>query len=209
MDAIQNIGGWLGSGGTSGGAGGGGGFGAMPNWMKVLSGGSLGLGEIGNIIQGIQRQRELSTLNNAQKTLANLTPAQLSARVNQATQPLATGLTQAVGNQVQGDVASRGLAESPGIFAATESQALAPYVQQNQQMALQEVMQQLGLPIEYAQAYLQNLGQPTNLAPLMQLLMRQNNPSPSGTGGGGIVFNPSSWPSPSPGETSSVWSENP
>src|ERR1700687_2418714 len=49
-------------------------------------------------------------------------------------------------------------------------QALAPFEQQNQNTALQLVMERLGLPIQYANAYLQGLPKSSNMSPLLALL---------------------------------------
>jgi hypothetical protein len=67
-------------------------------------------------------------------------------------------------------LAEQGLSQAPGIQAAATTQAVAPFAQQNQQRALEIVMQRLGLPIQYAQAYLSSLPGGVNLAPLMALL---------------------------------------
>lgn len=115
------------------------------------------LGIVGDIMGGITKGKEIGNLQTAQNKFANMTPEQLSSMVTKATQPLNAGLVQEVGNTVQADVASRGLAESPGVWAATESQTLAPYEQQNQNTAVQLVLRQLGLPIEYASAIMQLL----------------------------------------------------
>lgn len=123
------------------------------------------MGIVGDIMGGVTKGHQVGGLEEAQKKFANLSPEQLSAMVTKATAPLSEGLVQTVGNRVQADMAGRGLAEAPGIFAATESQALAPYELEQRQMALQLVMKQLGLPIEYANAVLSALN--------------------SGTGGGG------------------------
>jgi hypothetical protein len=61
------------------------------------------------------------------------------------TQPLAAGLTQGVENQAQGYAAERGLATSPALEQSIVSQAIAPYIQQNQQNGLQTALQALGL----------------------------------------------------------------
>lgn len=117
-------------------------------FAPAVTGISAGAGEVGNLLAQRQGSQELSFLQNYQKKMAAMTPQQLSSMVLSAQQPLNNGLTQAVGNQVQGDVASRGLAEAPGIFASTESQALAPFYQQNQSNALQQVLAQLQLPLD-------------------------------------------------------------
>jgi len=61
------------------------------------------------------------------------------------TKPLAAGLVQGVNNQAQGYAAVRGLASSPALEQQIESQAIAPYIQQNQQAGMQEAFQALGL----------------------------------------------------------------
>ena len=108
---------------------------------QVISGGGFAAGELGNILQGI---KENSYQNQILSLFKN--PAQLAALVAKLQQPLNNGLTQAVGNQVQGSLAERGLAQAPGIFAASEAQGLAPYYQQNQQSAMNSVLQLLGMP---------------------------------------------------------------
>ena len=60
-------------------------------------------------------------------------------------QPLSKGLTSNVGNQVQGYLGERGLSMSPTITADVESQALAPFVQQNQQTGIQAALGSLGI----------------------------------------------------------------
>jgi hypothetical protein len=118
-----------------------GGIGGGNPLAQLISGGSFGAGEIGNILRG---QKEASYQNQILNLFKN--PGQLAALVAKLQQPLNNGLTQAVGNQVQGNLAERGLAQAPGIFAASEAQGLAPYYQQNQQTAMNSVLQLLGMP---------------------------------------------------------------
>lgn len=162
-DAISSLGSVF-SGGTAGG---------VPNWMKLILGGLTASGEVGNIMAGQQRS---NLMNEAQKW-EQLTPQQLSAKIAAATQPLNQGLVQGVGNTVSAQMGERGLAQAPGIFSAEESQALAPYYQQNQATALQTILAQMGLPVEMARL----LPNQTNLAPLLQLLLGS-----FGKGGGGL-----------------------
>jgi hypothetical protein len=148
-------------------------FFSSPSFPAIASGTSLGLGEIGNLVAGNEAASEQKTLQNQENAITSLTPAQLSAKINAATQPITTAQTQAIGNQVQGDLASRGLAQAPGIFASEESQALAPLAEQNYQTALQQVMTQLGLPISYASAIAQYLPKQQNMTPAFQLFLQQ------------------------------------
>jgi hypothetical protein len=141
----------------------------------AIGGITAGAGLVGNVLNSIQRGKEVGNLQSAEKKFANLTPEQLSGMVTKAEQPLGTDLLQNVGNLVQADLGTRGLSQAPGIFAAEESQALAPYKLQEQQQALQLIMKQLGLPIEYATAILQGMGGPSNISPLLQLLMQGTN----------------------------------
>ncbi len=156
---------------------------------QAISAGLGGVGEIGNILNGVARNKQINELTSQEKANANLTPEQLSGMVAKATQPLNQNLIQTVDNSVQADVASRGLAEAPGIFAATESQALAPFEQQNQQTALQLIMQKLGLPIQYANAIIGALPQNSNISPILMAMMRQNNNSSSGSGSSNLPPN--------------------
>ncbi len=157
--------------------------GALP---KILGIGSAGAGFIGNIMNAITRGRQVGKLEDAEKKFANLTPEQLSGLVSRAEQPLSQDLLQSVGNTVQADVAGRGLAESPGVFAATETQALAPYKIEQQKMALELVLKQLGLPIEYANAIINATGGGTDMSKLLAMLM---NAQKGGGGGGGDFGN--------------------
>jgi hypothetical protein len=166
---------------------------ALANIAPLLAGGTAIAGLGGNIVNSIERGNEVGKLQSAEKKFTSLTPEQLSGMVTKAEQPLGTDLLQNVGNLVQADMGTRGLSQAPGIFAAEESQTLAPYKLQEQQMALQLVMKQLGLPIEYAQAILQGMGGPSNITPLLQLLMKGN---PSAT--------PNQVPGSVPGDTTTA-----
>lgn len=166
-----------------------------PSFGPIASGASLGLGEIGNLLAGAAANKQESALSAQEKKIANLTPAQLTAMVTSAEKPIDNGLVQQINNSVQADMASRGLAEAPGIFAAGESQALAPYIQQNYQTALNQVMQQLGLPLEYANTIRQFLPNQQNMTPAMQLFLQQLAKLKSTNAGNGSGF-PTTGPNP-------------
>lgn len=130
-----------------------------------------GAGEIGNIMEERKRLQYQAFVMDLLKN-----PAKLAAMAAKIQQPLNNGLVQGVTNQVQGDMASRGLSQAPGIFAASESQALAPYVQQNQQTAMNAVLSSLGLPAG-------TFGKPTDVSGILSLLK-----SGGSSGGGGSAF---------------------
>lgn len=156
----------------------------LQNLLKVGEIGAAGAGLFGNIQNEKARSNQLSQIASSEKTLAD--PTALAKQVSAATQPLNSGLVQSVTNSVDANAASQGLSQAPGIQAAELSQALAPFQQQNQNTALQLVLQRLGLPLQYAQTFLSGLPQNSNLAPLLALLQRQNNPSSTSGGGGGL-----------------------
>lgn len=70
-------------------------------------------------------------------------PAKMNAYAQQFTQPLTAGLTTGVANQAQSDLATRGLTDSPEISQQVYAQAIAPYIQQNQQQGYQNALQAL------------------------------------------------------------------
>ena len=143
------------------------------------------MGLVGNIFSGIEQQKQLSFLTNQEKQNARLSPEQLSGMVKSATQPLNAGLVEGVTNNVTGTLAEQGLSQAPGIEGATLAQALAPFEQQNQNTALQLVMEKLGLPLQYATGVASLIPGQTNnsegLAPLLALL---NGGSSGGSGSG-------------------------
>lgn len=191
------------------------------NPIQALLGlGSSGLGLFGNLMNEIQRQGQLNMIKKSEKTLGD--PTQLAKQVSSATQPLNEGLVQSVDNTVKGSLAESGLSESPGILATTESQALAPFEQQNQSTALQLVMERLGLPIQYASAFFGGQGGNANLAPLLAMLFKgQNQPPPGfmqmlnknnsgvlpgyGSDGGYGSFNPSDYGGGDSGDYNSLF----
>jgi hypothetical protein len=161
----------------------------------LLGIGTAGAGITGNIINSITRGQQTGQLQSAEKKLTNLPPGGLGSMVASETQPLNQSLLNLVGNQVQADVAGRGLAESPGTFAATESEVLAPYQQQNQNTALQLVLQKLGLPIQYANAVINSVGPNADVGRILQALIQMNGTTPPGGG----IPDTSGTPSPVPG----------
>lgn len=173
--------------------------------LPILGVGTAGAGLVGNIMGSVQ-QGELAS---QAEHNAHLTPNQLATMVSQATQPLDRNLTNAVNNQVQGDMASRGLAEAPGIFAATEGQALAPFEQANQDRALQLILAKLGLPASTLATLRSGGGGMANLSPLLQMIMKQ---FPGGSGGGAtppFIASTQSGPSPVEGLTGDILNLNP
>jgi hypothetical protein len=177
---------------------------AITGLLPLITAGAGGAGLIGNILNSIQQGGVASEAAHN----AHLSPEQLGTMVSKATQPLDRNLVNTVNNQVQGDMASRGLAEAPGIFAATEGQALAPFEQQNQNTALQLILEKLGLPASTLAALRSGGGGMANLSPLLQMIMKQfpGGFGSAGAPGGTPPFLPStqSGPSPIPGLTGDV-----
>ena len=170
--------------------------GAIAGVAPILSLITGGAGLVGNIMNSVQQ----GDLASQAEHNAHLTPNQLATKVSQATQPLDRSLINAVNNQVQGDMASRGLAEAPGIFAATEGQAIAPFIQANQDRALQLILKQLGLPAETLALLRSGGGGNANLSPLLQMIMKQF-PGGAGTSPGATPpFFPTTQSGPSPVE---------
>lgn len=148
---------------------------------EVAGLGATGAGLVGNLLADQQRS---AAAKQAQKN-ANLTPAQLGAQVTQATQPLNAGLVQAITGNVNANLAEQGLSQAPGLQASAIAQGLALPEQQNQQTAMQLVLQRLGLPAEFARTIPPN----ANLAPLLAMLFK-------GFGGGGSGFTMPTQPNP-------------
>ena len=151
---------------------------ALPSIISgaaFVSAEDFGGGEIGNIIEAKKKADYQNYINDLMKN-----PGKLAALVAKMQQPLNQGLQQAVGNSVQGNMAERGLSQAPGIFAASESQALAPYYQQNQNAAMQSVLQMLGMQSG-------TFGNPTNNAPALQMFLKSLQGGGSGSSGGGGV----------------------
>ena len=170
MDALQSLGTFFASPGGKG----------LESLAQI---GATGAGLYGNLSAEHQQQQEANYLKQQQALLAD--PTKLAQEVAGATQPLNRALVSDVSNNVSGTLAEQGLSQAPGIQASVLAQALAPAEQQNQNTALQIVMQRLGLPIQYAQALLQNGPKGNNLAPLLALL------SKGGVGGsGGVTSGP-------------------
>jgi hypothetical protein len=70
-------------------------------------------------------------------------PAKMNAYAAQFTQPLNAGLTTSVANNTQAYLAQHGLTDSPEIAQTVQAQAIAPYIQQNQQAGYQDALQAL------------------------------------------------------------------
>jgi hypothetical protein len=172
--------------------------GALSGIMGGLGklGGALGTGGEGGgllsaispitSIMGLVNQYSLASKEKAAMDRANYLskhPEAVSAMVAQATKPLSSGLTSSVSNVVNANLAEQGLSQAPNIQAQVLSQSLAPYQQNEQAMALQQVLRTLGLPME-ALAGIQSVQQnPASAGGLWGAL----GGSQPGTFGGGSV----------------------
>lgn len=154
--------------------------GTDPLWQKLLLGGLFAGGEVGNLLESQKR----SALQNKQAQYLNYVtnlvkdPAAISRMATSEAAPLSQSLVQSVNNQVQGDMAARGLAQAPGIFAASQSQALAPFVQQNQNTALEAVLRQLGIPISAGSTM--QFSAPGNMTNLLSQFLKSTQARPIG-----------------------------
>lgn len=155
--------------------------------LPLLSLGMGGIGEIGNLttgkkqaqaeaaLQGAQ-SNELNWMQQYQQYLQNLSPGQINTMLSQLTQPLSANLQTAVTAPVSASLAEQGLGQSPGQMASGMALALAPYQQQEQNMAAQLLGMKLSAPLAPGQSVLQTsenlpsyFPQPTNPAGWFQL----------------------------------------
>ena len=142
-------------------------FFSSPSFKTISEIGGLGATGLG-LASNIQADQQRSAAARAAQNNMNLSPAKLSAMVSSGTQPLNAGLVQAITGNVNANLAEQGLSEAPGLIATATSQALAPFEQQNQNTALQLVLQKLGLPAELLKTIPAN----TNLSPLLAMLFK-------------------------------------
>lgn len=144
----------------------------LPTISNVANIGSTGY----NLYNQFQQQQYQNKL----RSLAT-NPAKMAQFAAGYTQPLNAGLTKAVGNEAQAYLGERGLSDSPQISEQVLSQAIAPYIQQNQQLGYQNALAALGLgggAIPPAQQ------QATSMDQLSKLFA---------SFGGGSGIDPSSW----------------
>lgn len=101
-----------------------------------------GVGSAGSTAYNLYNQYQNQQYQNQLRSFAQ-DPAKMNAYAAKFTQPLTAGLTAGVANQAQADLATRGLTDSPEISQQVYAQAIAPYVQQNQQQGYQNALQAL------------------------------------------------------------------
>ena len=142
----------------------------------------LGLAGTGaNIYSGIQNTEANNQALGAQKYVTSLmeNPAKMTAAAAQYAQPLSAGLTSDISNQVQANLAERGLGSSPSAYTQQLTQALAPYIQQNQQTAMQQLLQTLGLAPKPTATPMMDM---SKLLASLKLPSGNSNPPSSGAG---------------------------
>ena len=99
---------------------------------------------VGSTAYNLYNQYQNQQYQNQLRSFAQ-DPAKMNAYAAQFTAPLNAGLTTGVANQAQSDLASRGLSDSPQIAQQVYAQAIAPYIQQNQQAGYQDALQALNV----------------------------------------------------------------
>jgi hypothetical protein len=102
------------------------------------------LANLGSIGYGLYNNYQNQAYQNQLRSYAQ-DPSKMNAYASKFTKPLTAGLNSAVGNNTQAYLAQRGLSESPQIAAQVQSQAIAPYVQENQKTGYSDALQALNL----------------------------------------------------------------
>ncbi len=106
--------------------------------------GALDLAQVGSTGYNLYNQYQQQQYQNKLRQLAT-DPAAVGKLAQGYTQPLTAGLQKGVANEAQAYLAQRGLSDSPQISEQVEAQAIAPYIQQNQQQGYNLALQALGL----------------------------------------------------------------
>lgn len=105
---------------------------------------ALDLAQLGSTGYNLYNQYQQQQYQNKLRDLST-NPAAVSKLAEGYTKPLNAGLTTNVANQAQAFLAQRGLSDSPQISEQVEAQAIAPYIQQNEQQGYQNALEALGL----------------------------------------------------------------
>ncbi len=108
----------------------------LKNALSIANIGSTGF-NLYNQYKQQQYQDKLRSLSTDPAAMAKLAAGY--------TQPLNAGLQKGVANESQAYLAQRGLSDSPQISQEVEAQAIAPYIQNNQQQGYNLALQALGL----------------------------------------------------------------
>lgn len=152
--------------------------------------GSLGKGAAGNPIgsllgvMGLINQFSLANKEKAALDRAvyySKHPEAINALVKQYERPLSAGLTKGTENIVNASLAEQGLSQAPGIQSQVLTQALAPYQQNEQQMAIAMAMKALGLPLDAINA-ISGMKDPNSLALLLKNILPQPSTPTPGSG---------------------------
>lgn len=106
--------------------------------------GALDLAQAGSTGYNLYNQYQQQQYQNKLRQLAT-DPAAVGKLAQGYTQPLTAGLQKGVANEAQAYLAQRGLSDSPQISEQVEAQAIAPYIQQNQQQGYDLALKALGL----------------------------------------------------------------
>jgi len=138
--------------------------------------------KIGSTGYNLYNQFRQQQYQNKLRSLAT-NPAKMAEFAAGYTKPLTAGLTKSVGNEAQAYLGERGLSDSPEITQQVLAQALAPYIQQNQQLGYSNALQALGLGGGAIPPGQQQQTSMDQLASIFANLTKK--------GGGGI--DPSSW----------------
>jgi hypothetical protein len=164
--------------------------GLFQNHPKLLPGLMAGSGAIFNTLQMLKKQ----SLANAQmaryKRLQYLSehPEMMMQEMKKFERPLDQGLVSSLERTTDAHLAEQGLSTAPGIQQEVLAQALAPFKQNQQQMAMQALFKSLGLP----DGVDVNIPGGVDLRGLMaELFGKSASSTPSGgTGGTGGTTNP-------------------
>lgn len=132
---------------------------------------------LGSTAYNLYNQYQQQQYQNKLRSLAT-DPAAVAKLASGYTQPLNAGLQKGVANESQAYLASRGLSDSPQISEQVEAQAIAPYLQQNQQQGYNLALQALGLG---GGAIPPGTQQATSMDALVKAFSRMGGPSTPGT----------------------------
>jgi len=167
----------------------------MEAFTKVL--GTIG-GDIGGITKGLSPIMSVFGMINQfsqaqkEKALSDRSiyyakhPEAIANLAKSFEKPLDQGLIKGTENVVNASLGEQGLSQAPGIQSQVLAQALAPYQQNAQQMAITEALKAIGLPAE-ALAGLQSTMRPNDLAAMLKGILPQGDATGGGGGGGGGI----------------------